>query len=211
MKTIFLLLVPLLLCVASCSAGAEQGGHEHHHSGAGILAEAGAQQRSLVVFSDEEMTDQYGRTRRLKTEIVGSRIVVVDFIFTSCQTICPVTTSLMAEAHRGLQDVPADTLSFLSMSVDANVDTPARLKAFAARFGADWPFLTGEKRIMDEALVWLNAYATNPEDHAAMIVIGDAATGEFTRIYGLPDPVIIQSRVRQLLAERAAPGTFHNH
>lgn len=171
----------------------------------------GTEQRSLVVLSDRPMLDQNGETRRLKSDIAGSRIIVVDFIFTSCQTICPVTTALMADAHRRLGDVAAEDMAFVSMSVDSGVDTPERLKAFAARHGAAWSFLTGEKPVMDEALVWLNAYATNPEDHAAMIVIGDVATGEFSRIYGLPDPAVIEARVRGLLAKRSASGVLHQH
>ena len=96
-------------------------------------------------------------------------------------------------------------------SIDANVDTPQRLAAFAGRHRANWTFLTGEKRIMDEALVWLNAYATNPEDHAAMILIGDGATGSFSRIYGLPDPAFVEERVRELLANRADYASLHQH
>jgi protein SCO1/2 len=109
----------------------------------------------------------------------------------------------MAEAHRRLSDLPPEEVAFVSMSIDANVDTPERLKAFAARHGANWTFLTGEKRIMDEALVRLSAYATNPEDHAAMILIGDASTGSFSGIYGLPDPEMVEARVRKLLETRS--------
>lgn len=174
--------------------------HAHHHAEA---FPAGSEQPSLVILSDAAMLDQEGRERRLKSDVAGSRIIVVDFIFTSCQTICPVTTSLMAEAHRRLSDLPPEEVAFVSMSIDANVDTPERLKAFATRHGANWTFLTGEKRIMDEALVRLSAYATNPEDHAAMILIGDASTGSFSRIYGLPDPEMVEARVRKLLETRS--------
>lgn len=208
----FQLLLPALLLAGLAACSAEAGRDSHAaHVGHGSEIETGTEQRSLVVFSDEELIDQHGNVRRLKSDIVGSNIVVVDFIFTSCQTICPVTTSLMAEGRRRLADVPPGTVTFISMSVDSNVDTPARLKAFADRFGADWSFLTGEKHVMDEALVWLNAYATNPEDHAAMIVIGDAATDEFTRIYGLPDPELIEARVRHFMAVRSGAGRLHQH
>lgn len=197
--------------VSACSQAAPaQDDHAHHIPVAAPQPE-GTEQRSLVVLSDQPMLDQYGHVRHLKSDIAGSRIIVVDFIFTSCQTICPVTTALMAAGHSRLADVSPDDLAFVSMSVDSRVDTSERLLAFASRHNAGWTFLTGEKPVMDEALTWLNAYATNPEDHTAMIVIGDTATGEFSRIYGLPDPAVIEGRVRHLLARRSASGGLHQH
>jgi protein SCO1/2 len=203
---VFSLLFVSSIVLSACSgeAGAADN-HVHHFSQ--VAPPGGMEQKSLVVLSDQPMLDQDGNLRRLKSEVAGGKIVVVDFIFTSCQTICPVTTALLSESHKRLADLPADSVSFVSMSIDSAVDTPERLKAFSGRHGATWTFLTGEKRVMDEALVWLNAYSTNPEDHAAMILIGDAATGEFSRVYGLPDPSFVEARVRDLLARRADGGT----
>jgi hypothetical protein len=64
---------------------------------------------------------------------------------------------------------------------------------------------------MDEALTWLNAYSTNPENHAAMILIGDASTDKFSRIYGMPDPVFVERRVRDLAAARSEGTSHHAH
>lgn len=213
-----------LLTFAAAAAGlsllagcGEAGDKAHAHSGhvhaatSAAAPPAGAEQQALVVFSDEPMQDQTGAERRLKTDVIGPRIVVVDFIFTSCQTICPVTTSLLAEAKGRLKDIPGEDLVFVSMSVDSTVDTPERLAAFATGRGADWTFLTGDKPVMDEALTWLNAYSTNPENHTAMILIGDASTDKFARIYGMPDPDFVEARVRELVAARAGGNSMHNH
>jgi len=207
--------IAAMLLLAACGNGKATGEHEHaeghvHKESAGVPA-SGAEQQALVVLSDAPMLDQAGAARQLKSDVIGSRIVVVDFIFTSCQTICPVTTALLAQAKRDLADIPAEELVFVSLSVDSRVDTPERLAAFAAAHNADWTFLTGEKPVMDEALTWLNAYATNPENHAAMILIGDASAEEFSRIYGMPDPEFVESRVRELVAARETQTTQHSH
>lgn len=167
-----------------------------------------------VTLPDVVMLDQTGAERKMASDVVGNRIVVVDFIFTSCTTICPVTTALMAQAHGKLSDMSDDDLAFVSMSIDANTDTPARLTEFAARAKADWTFLTGDRRVMDKALTDMDAYSTNPEDHAPMIIIGDASTGEFIRVFGLPNPEMIEARVREFAAARAngaASMQSHHH
>jgi len=117
----------------------------------------------------------------------------------------------MAQADKRLSDVSADDLALVSVSIDPNTDTPARLTEFAARAKADWTFLTGQKRIMDDALVAMDAYSTNPEDHAPMIIIGDASTGNYVRVFGLPDPAMIETRVRHLLEMRSKADGGHSH
>jgi protein SCO1/2 len=201
----------LVACGNAATGGAHEHGDGHIHADTAGAPAPGAEQQALVVLSDAPMLDQTGAERQLKSDVIGSRIVVVDFIFTSCQTICPVTTALLSQAKGKLADIPEDDLVFVSLSVDSRVDTPERLAAFAAAHDADWTFLTGEKPVMDEALTWLNAYATNPENHAAMILIGDASADGFSRIYGMPDPAFVESRVRELVAARDTQTTQHTH
>ncbi len=70
--------------------------------------------------------------------------VALQFIFTSCATICPVLSAGFSQAQAALlaRD-PATRL--ISISIDPEYDTPARLKAYAARYHAsrNWIFLTG--------------------------------------------------------------------
>jgi protein SCO1 len=191
---------------ASLDAGAglhehKEDAHAHHKAQMGTGYEMRTDE-AHVELSQALMRDQTGMAVSLKDEVAGDRILVIDFIFTSCQTICPVTTSLLVEARKRLGDVPGSDLAFVSMSIDANNDTPDRLKAFADRHRADWTFLTGQKAIMDKALNDMDAYSTNPEDHAPMILVGDASSGRFIRMFGLPDPDRVEQEVRQLLTRR---------
>jgi protein SCO1/2 len=72
------------------------------------------------------------------------RVLVVDFIFTSCPDVCPLLTEQLAALRKQLP--AAAPLSFVSFSVDPEHDTPERLRAFAKQHGVDvenfW-FLTG--------------------------------------------------------------------
>ena len=79
-------------------------------------------------------------------EALRGHPTIVNFIFTRCDTICPV----IAMKTRGLQEKTQDrkgvAIKFLSISVDPKHDTPEKLTAFAKQFDADparWRFLTG--------------------------------------------------------------------
>jgi len=75
-------------------------------------------------------------------------ITLVDFFFTECPTICPMMSAQMARLQdKFSKDNPDLPIQFLSFSVKPESDTPAKLKAYAGKIGADltrWNFLTGK-------------------------------------------------------------------
>lgn len=76
------------------------------------------------------------------------RILVTDFFFTHCESICPIMTSQLIRVQAAIRNDSLDRfVMFLSHSVDPARDAPDTLKAYADRIGADlsnWNFLTGD-------------------------------------------------------------------
>jgi protein SCO1/2 len=73
------------------------------------------------------------------------KVNIVSFIFTSCPDVCPLLTAKLSGLRTQLLPQRA-SLRFVSISVDPTTDTPAVLKAFAHKHGADYPdwrFLPG--------------------------------------------------------------------
>jgi len=76
------------------------------------------------------------------------KILVVDFFFTTCPTICPIMTKQMTRLQWMLNDPAYEDIHFLSHTVNPAHDTPEVLKAYAEQEGADltrWTFLTGDQ------------------------------------------------------------------
>ena len=96
-------------------------------------------------------TNQLGKQVSLND--LPGKVLVVDFFFTRCPTICPG----LARAMKRLQDSfvkNADIVQFISISVDPEHDSVAQLRKFADRYNANsWWFVTGDKKqIYDFAL-----------------------------------------------------------
>ena len=92
-------------------------------------------------------TDQDGNTVTDRT--VADKILVVDFFFTTCKSICPVMSTRMSglQVNLPLHDKAYKDVLFLSHTVDPEHDTPAVLKEYAREYHADtarWKFLTGD-------------------------------------------------------------------
>ena len=135
---------------------------------------------------DTELLDQDGRKIHFYTDLVKGHAVAINFIFTTCTTICPPLGATFARVQKELGDKVGRDVRFISISVDPATDTPERLKAWGAKFhaGEGWTFVTGNKPQVDELLRALGASSARREDHSPTVLIGDAH-GNWTRTYGL--------------------------
>lgn len=133
---------------------------------------------------DIELLDQEGRQIHFYTDLVKGHTVVINFIFTTCTTICPPLGATFARVQKELGN---KDVRFISISVDPATDTPERLKAWGAKFhaAAGWTFVTGNKPQVDELLRALGASTARREDHTPSILIGNDVKGSWTRTYGL--------------------------
>jgi len=86
---------------------------------------------------------------------IEGKIVVIDFFFTHCPTICPTMTRNMKRLRDNIKnnnavgDREADFVQFLSVSVDPERDSVPELKKWADRFQINpenWWLLTGNKK-----------------------------------------------------------------
>ena len=136
---------------------------------------------------DIELLDQNGRKIHFYTDLVKGQTVVINFIFTTCTTICPPLGATFARVQKELGDKVGRDVRFISISVDPATDTPERLKAWGDKFhaGEGWTFVTGDKPQVDELLRALGASSARREDHSPTILIGNDAHGTWTRTYGL--------------------------
>ncbi|MBI5510368.1 MAG: SCO family protein [Deltaproteobacteria bacterium] len=76
---------------------------------------------------------------------LAHKVWIANFIFTRCPTICPAFSAKMALVQKKIRSF-GGAVQLVSFSVDPEYDTPPRLQAYAARYGADqalWTFLTG--------------------------------------------------------------------
>jgi len=98
------------------------------------------------------------------------RIVVADFFFTTCPTICPAMT---ANLKRIQQSFAENEIFINSFSVDPERDSVSRLDWYARRFqinGGNWKLLTGEKK---------DIYRLARNSFRVVATDGDGGEGDF--------------------------------
>jgi protein SCO1 len=186
----------LSLAAAAClllgSAGAFQGGQQtrpvtqdHQHKQA--ANDGTPSSPTKVAIPDVVVLDQNGQKVRFYSDLVKGKIVAVNFMFTSCTTICSPMTANIARVQKKLLARGEKNVHFISVSVDPEGDTPEKLKSYAAMFHVQpgWTFVTGTRAQLEPIWRAFGVPMGAKEDHTATVVIGNEALHDWTYGSGL--------------------------
>ncbi len=152
---------------------------------------------------DTVVQDQDGQRLSFYRDLVKGHTVAINFIFTSCATICPMLAANFRQVQIGLGD-NKEAVRLISVSIDPTTDTPERLKRFAAQYHASpgWSLVTGDKTEIDALLNALGVAVQNKLDHTPSILIGNDASGYWQRVSGVASSSVILRTVREAAASK---------
>lgn len=128
---------------------------------------------------DIEVVNQDGRHVRFNTQVVEGRIAIVTGFFTSCSAMCPITQEKLAQVAKLLGPRLGKDVMIVSISVDAENDTPARMKDWGEKFhiGPGWTLLSGRRAEVDTLLKSLGLFVELRQRHQSALMVGSTATG----------------------------------
>ncbi|WP_341316733.1 SCO family protein [Paraburkholderia sp. IMGN_8] len=171
--------------------------HMHHHDmTAGTM-------RSTVEYTLPAVTlvRDDGKAVSLVDELNDGRPVILTFIYTTCTTICPMVSQTFEELQ-GKLGADRDKVHLVSISIDPEQDTPARLRAYAARFdaGPEWQHYTGTVEASIAAQRAFNVYRGDKMNHTAVAFFRAAPGKPWLRIDGLATPAELLSAYHEVIA-----------
>src|SRR5215204_3293538 len=124
-----------------------------------------------------------GKTLRFYDDLIKGKIVVINFIYTSCQDVCPIATARLAQVEEKLGEKVGCDFFFISMTVDPEHDTPERLNEYAKAFGAGpgWLFVTRKPEDVRAINYKLGERSSKLSEHRNEVVLGNDADGQWQR------------------------------
>lgn len=157
-----------------------------------------------VRLVDATLLDQDGHPVKFASDAVGDHIVAINFVYTGCTTLCPLTSVTFKKVQTLLKAKSDAGVRLISLSLDPETDTPARLKDYAARHHAapGWLWLTGSRAGMEQVLKGLGAYTAEFRDHPPQVLVGDGKRGQWTRFNSLPAPDRIRQELERYRSDR---------
>ncbi|MGC4121324.1 MAG: SCO family protein [Myxococcales bacterium] len=146
------------------------------------------------------LTREDGKSVTLGEGLADGRPVVLNFIYTTCNTICPVMTQTFAQLQKKLGD-ESGKVHMVSISIDPEFDTPARLAEYAKRFsaGPQWHFYTGTAQDSVAAQRAFDAFRGDKMSHTPVTFLRPASGSRWVRLDGFATSDELAAKVRELL------------
>jgi len=144
-----------------------------------------------------------GMRVKFAQELDDGRPVLLDFVYTTCTTVCPVLSQTFAEVQKRLGPNAAK-LKMMSISIDPEEDTPARLSDYAKRFhaGAQWQFYTGTVEASIATQRAFNAFRGDKMSHSPVTFYRSAPGQPWVRLDGFATPDAIVGELLPVVAQK---------
>jgi protein SCO1/2 len=187
----------ILLCVALSGMG-----------GPVVAGEAASADRVVTTTADYTVPNirlvrDDGTAVSLADEMNDGRAVVLNFIFTTCSSFCPLSSQTFALFQHKLGP-DRGRVHLMSISIDPEQDTPARLREYARKYhaGPGWQHYTGTLEASRAAQRAFGAYQGDKMSHAPLTLVRAADGRSWRRIEGFVTPDELLSEYRQALASK---------
>jgi protein SCO1/2 len=160
--------------------------------------------RTVVSYTipDVKLLDQEGRETSLASALDDNGPVLLQFIFTTCPTICPAMTGAFSAFQERMGD-EIKKVRMVSISIDPEHDRPDRLRAYSKslKAGTQWVFYTG--RVEDIAAVQkaFDAYSANKMWHQPLTLMRPRRDALWVRCNGLMNAAELTAEYRRMVKE----------
>ncbi|MGR3221131.1 MAG: SCO family protein [Candidatus Anammoxibacter sp.] len=149
------------------------------------------------------MMNQDGKSVRI-SEILKDKITVINFIYTSCTSVCQILTSNFRQLEKALESIDKDNkVQLICVSIYPDVDTPARLLQYADKQRINltkWTLLVGGLNTVERFSRVLGFSNIDKSTHAPGVVIWDDIDKIWQRFVGITPSHILSREIAKLPA-----------
>ena len=180
--------------------------------------------RSARISNVELMTHE-GKSILFRDDLVTEKKVVINFMYTVCNGICPGMTRNIRKVRNELAAKGVDDITFISISIEPNSDTPEQLSSYMAKNGIEnkpgvspWIFLTGNLEDIDRLRRSLGVYDPDPvvdadrRQHGGSLTYGNDRSNWWGATPALQSPELtVQTLLRHLSSDNRRLPEFPVH
>ena len=144
-------------------------------------------------------------------DLIRGKVVAINMMYADCEGICPVTTSNLVRVQALLGARVGRDVFMYSLTLQPELDTPSRLKEYAAMHGVQpgWVFLTGARADIEQLRYRLGFFDPNPvvdrakATHTGMVRIGHDGYDRWTSAAALATPEQIMVTINHVARARS--------
>jgi protein SCO1 len=156
--------------------------HAAHHS---AMTESVTRREVTYSLPNVQLVRQDGKRISLEQALGADRPVLVNFVYTTCTTICPLSSQVFSQFQEKLA-AQHGAAHLVSISIDPEQDTPVRLTQYAHRFhaGPNWDHFTGTTEASIAVQRAFDVYRGDKMNHGAVTLLRAAHGSDWIRLDG---------------------------
>ena len=145
-----------------------------------------------VVLQRDDLADA-----RLSDELNHVGPIFLNFVYTSCTSVCPVMSETFADLQSRVRETGED-VHLLSISIDPDYDTPARLADYRAHLGAtaNWRFYSGTREASAAVQTAFGVFSRDKMNHPVATFYRAASNRDWVRIDGFASSADLENELR---------------
>ena len=171
-------------------------------------------------FPNVSLLTQNEESVRFYDDLVKDRVVIVNFMYATCENICLPIAQNLGQVHKHLGERMGRDITILSLTIDSDVDDPPALREYIARNGGEkegWVYLTGDYDDIDRVRRALGVYDLDPvidadkSEHSGLITFGNDRTDQWAALPALMNSEEIVETVLRITRDaprREVAGNF---
>jgi protein SCO1/2 len=167
-------------------------------------------------FPNIALVTHEGKSVRFFDDLIEDKVVVINFIYSTCPDSCPMDTAKLAKVHQILGDRVGRDIFMYSITIDPEHDTPEVLAEYAKRFraGPGWWFLTGDEAdillLRKKLGLYIAGLDKESKDHNMSFLIGNQRTGQWMKRSPMDNPYFIADQIGSWLSNWETPSALTN-
>jgi protein SCO1 len=171
--------------------------HAHQHS----MAKKVSRMTANYSIPKIRLVRDDNRTVSLPDEMDDGRPVILNFVYTTCTTSCPLTSRTFEQLQERL-GTEREKVHMISISIDPEQDTPARLAEYARKYDAksQWQFYTGTSEASLAAQRAFDVYFGDKMDHTPVTLLRAAPGKSWLRLDGFASAEDLLREYRKLVS-----------
>ncbi len=177
--------IPVIIFMAVFAVTNVSGGMDHSAHRAMMDK---SQKRSVETYTlpPVRLVNQDGVEMALSGFLDSNKFLVVDFIFTTCTTICPVLSAGLVSFHKRLGE-EAKNVKLISISIDPEHDKPDVLNAYSWKYNMkpEHILLTGSRQDINVVMNAFDAVMPNKMTHYPLTFFRAPESQEWVRVFGM--------------------------
>jgi protein SCO1 len=167
-------------------------------------AESGREVMRKRFFPNVPLITHYGKHVNFYDDLLKDKLVVLNFMYADCESVCPRITSNLLAAQRILDQQVKMDVFFYSLTIKPVQDTPKKLREYAEmhQVGKNWLFLTGEPDNLELLRLKLGYGDPDPKKdrknkalHSGMVRYGNEPLSQWSSVQGSADPEWIAEEI----------------